>query len=565
MRSRMTGGSAAATAGAGVLICLMALPAQGGWRTAAGRTEAGFSLSPARPAPAAAPARPAAFSLTGPAAGGAKDRPVEPPASAGMPKNWDRFFVEIGILSVYSTISYWLDYHEWVEDWQYELTCEDQYRRFFTLEAIRFDSNAFSVNWTHVIGGSLYYQLARTNYLTWGESLLAAFGASLVYEYVSEWREVISVNDMFLTTAGGYAVGETWFQLSSYFHHQKSPLLRALAWMNPMLEINKLIDRNKPASKIYVDPGWHSFVLSAGWRESRTSGGEDIGTGYIAFESQIIHVPEYGRSGSVRKSLRDTSMTELSFELALRSMPAGVPDIQGGWDEDALFEVRAVSLAWYRQNIDDTGRGHALSIGLGSALTYLRKRPVVYDSRDVQVRLDPLPETPTDFREKMAVAHLAGPVVDWTGFFRGLKVRAVADAYVDFAMMGAYAFNAYSALHSIEGMKTTLNYYAYHYAFGFSVSGRVDLDWRGFWLRGLASYHAWDSIEGLDRFQDDLTDDGNVEDSRTRYLLKAGWRVPKQRVRLFFALEEVRRWGRIADVEASGRETRTYAGLSYLF
>jgi len=30
-------------------------------------------------------------------------------------------------------------------------------------------------------------------------------------------------------------------------------------------------------------------------------------------------------------------------------------------------------------------------------------------------------------------------------------------------------------------------------------------------------------------------------------------------------VEGIHRWGKIAEVEAGGRETRTYAGLSFLF
>ena len=104
----------------------------------------------------------------------------------------------------------------------------------------------------------------------------------------------------------------------------------------------------------------------------------------------------------------------------------------------------------------------------------------------------------------MSVTHLVGPVVDWTRFGRKLKVRVVADAYADFAMMNAYAFNAYSAVHAIDGMKTTLAYFGYHYALGASASGRVDLDWGNFWVRGLASAHAYGSWDGRDRFESEL-------------------------------------------------------------
>jgi hypothetical protein len=487
------------------------------------------------------------------------------PAPAAMAKNWRRALLEVGGFLAYSTIRYWIEYSQWIEDWQYELTCEDQYRRFLTLEAVRFDSNAFFVNWTHALAGAFYYQIARANRLTWAESFLMAFGSSLFYEYIGEWREVISVNDMILTSFGGYSIGEPWHQLASYFSRRRSPLLRALGFIDPFIKLNAWLDRKNPASKVYAEPGWHGFELSAGWRRLSAPGATPLDTAYIGIETRIVHVPEYGQPGVFRKTLRDTSVSEFSMDLALGRRRPGEENLRPGLDEEAYFFTRVVGLAAYRQNIDALSRGYAFSVGLGSAFTYLRKRPIYYDSRDFQVHVTPAPEPPVDFRDKMAVVHIAGPVVDWTRFSRTFRLRAMADAYLDFAMMNAWAFNAYSRLHPIAGLKTTLTYYGYHYAFGASFSGRLDFEWRGLELRGLLSWHIWDSIEGIDRYQNELISDGNVVDTRTRFLLKAGWRVPALPLRLFATVEGIHRWGKIADVEASGRETRTYAGLSFLF
>jgi hypothetical protein len=486
-------------------------------------------------------------------------------APAAMAKNWRRAFLELGVFMAYATIRYWVEYSAFIEDWQYELTCEDQYRRFLTLEAIRFDSNCFNVNWTHSLAGALYYQIARANRLNWPESFLVALGGSLFYEYVGEWREVISINDVIITSVGGLSIGEPWHQLANYFDHQRSPLLKALGFINPFLKVNAWLDRKNPASKVYVNPGWHAFEVSAGWRRAAVPGGTPRDTAYIAIETRIVHVPEYGHPGVFRKTLRDTSVSELSMNAALGRRPPGELDLRPGLDEETDFSTRIVGLAAYRQDIDALSRGYAFSIGLGSAFTYLRKRPVYYDSRDYQVHMTPAPVPPVDFRDKMAVVHIAGPVVDWTRFARTFTLRAVAEAYLDFAMMNAWAFNAYSRLYPIEGLKTTLTYYGYYYGFGTTFSGRLDFAWRGFELRGMLSWHIWDSVEGLDRFQNELVNDGNVVDTRSRFFFKVGWRIPALPLRLFATVEGIHRWGKIGDVRASGRETRTFAGLSFLF
>jgi len=543
---------------AAVAVCLVAASA----RPAGAAVRPVFSL--AAPSVSERP-DPSGFSLAAPREADEDDEAGPASSDLVMPKKWRRALVQLGIVSVYSTYRYWRDYHEWIEDWQYELTFADQYKRFLTTEAIRFDSNSYPTNWSHIPGGGLYYLLARSNYLDWEESLLATFVSSALYEYVSEWREVISVNDMFLTTFGGYSLGETWFQLADYFHHQSSPLLKALGFMNPVNKLNQWLDRKDPASHVYAQPAWASLVLSAGWWRSSETGRPASSSGLVALETQLIRVPEYGRPGTVRKVLRDTSLSELALAAKLRGPRDDESHLRGGLSDEVDIFARVVGLSWFRQRIDELGRGSSLSIGLGSALTYLRKRPTLYDVRASQVRIDPPPETPTDFRDKMAVTHLLGPVVDWTRFGRNLRVRLVADAYVDFALMNAFAFNAYSALHPIEGLKTTLAYYGYHYAYGASSSVRMDLDWGHLWLRGLVSGHVWDSWEGLDRFQDEIRDDIDAADTRTRFLLQAGWRLGTAPLRVFAGIEGIHRWGRVGEVRASGGETRTFAGLSYLF
>jgi hypothetical protein len=482
-----------------------------------------------------------------------------------MRPNYRRAIVQNGLFAVYATYRYWSSYHLWIEDWQFRLTWADQYRRFLTTEAITFDSNAYITNWTHVVGGALYYQMARASHLSWPESMLGAFISSAFYEYVSEWREVISINDMTFTTFGGYAVGEPWFQLSDYFHHQTSPVLKVLAYMNPINELDHWLDRKKPASRIYAVPGWTDLVFSAGWWRSSETGRPARDAAIISLETQLIRTPEYGKPGTFSRVQHDTSLSELAFTAALRQRSPSDTDLHSGLNDEIDFYTRVVGLSWYKQSIDELGRGSAFSIGLGSALTYLRKRPVYYDARGAQVHIVPPPETPTGFTDKMTVAHLFGPVLDWTRFGRGVKVRVVADAYFDFAMVNATAMNAYSAAFPITGMKTTLSYYGYYYGYGGSTSARVDVDWGRLWVRGLVSGHAWGSWQGRDRFQSDITNNVAEADTRTRYLLKAGWRFGATPLRLFAGVEGIHRWGRIAEIAAATQETRTFAGLSYIF
>jgi hypothetical protein len=492
-------------------------------------------------------------------------RGEKPKPEAPMKKRWGRAVLETAVFLGYSTVRYWIEYSQFIEDWQYELTWEDQFKRFFTTEALRFDSNCFNINWTHGLAGALYYQISRANRLSWLESLLMTTGGSLFYEYVGEWREVISVNDMIFTSVGGYPLGEPWYQLGRYFHHRKSFFPRVLGFLNPFVEFNQWLDRKDPASKVYIEPGWGSLEITAGWKRHATSGRETVDSVAVGFDMQLIHVPEYGKPGTFRRTLRDTLFSEMSLEMSLRERLPADPATRDGLDEDVHFFTRVVSWAAYRQDIDELSRGHAVSLGLGSAFSYVRRRPTIYDAQSIRVKIDPPPEEPVDFRDKIAVVHMLGPVLDWTSFGRDWKLRSVTDAYLDFALAGSAAINEYSRLRGLDGLKTTLHYYGYHYGFGASFSTRLDLEWRGFRLRGLVSGHVWDSVEGIDRFQADITDDGNAVDTRVRYLFKASWKLPGLPLRIYAAHEGLRRWGRINDVEGRSFDAKTGAGLTFLF
>jgi hypothetical protein len=114
----------------------------------------------------------------------------------------------------------------------------DQRERLFTFEAWRFDTNLFRVNWTHQLAGSLYYNFARANRLTWLESTLVTLCGALWWEFVTEWREVISINDLIFTTVGGYAGGEAFYQLGRFLQDTRA----AIRLPQSPLEIQAVIE-----------------------------------------------------------------------------------------------------------------------------------------------------------------------------------------------------------------------------------------------------------------------------------------------------------------------------------
>jgi hypothetical protein len=475
-----------------------------------------------------------------------------------------RAWLELAGFQGFSIASYWIRYKtHFLEDWQFKMTFDSQVKRILLLQGWRFDSNNFKLNWTHSLAGSIYYQFSRTNHASWLYSWMMSVVGSTIWE-CSEWKEVVSLNDQIMTGLGSFAIGEPWYQVGHYLAHQSGFLWQALSFMNPFLKINHWLDRKDPRVRNYVPPGWHDFGLAAGVRNLSMAGRPAETAVYFEVHARLTGLPEYGKAGDVRRTFRDTSLSSMSLDYSARN----------GTADETRFSSSAVPWGSFRQKIDDNLEGYSLIVGLGSSFEYFKKRSFdYYDLNPVPVNMgiDLHLEVPRNFTDKLAIVHLAGPVVDWTVFRRGWKLRSVASASFDFGLINAYALNGYSQLHhtppsdTIDGMKTTVLYYGYYYGFGGTLSGRTDLDWGAFRGHALASFGAWGSADSLDRFQVRVTNNAHLSDSRFRYLFGAGWKVPRVPVEVFVTYEGVERRGRLLEARAGTLEKRLFAGLEFSF
>ena len=475
-----------------------------------------------------------------------------------------RAWLELVGFQAFSVGSYWIRYKShFVEDWQFKMTVDSQFKRIVLLKGWRFDSNNFKLNWTHSLAGGIYYQFGRTNHASWLYSWMISVVGSTFWE-LTEWKEVISLNDQIMTGLGGFAIGEPWYQVGHYLAHQSGLLFQALSFMNPVLKFNHWLDRKDPGVGNYVQPGWHDFGLAAGVRRLSTAGRPSETAVYFEVHTRLIGLPEYGRAGDVRRTFRDTYFSSMSLDYAARN----------GTADETRFSTAAVPWGSFRQKIDDNLEGYSLIVGLGSSFEYFKKRSFdYYDLNPVPVYqgIDLHLEIPRNFTDKLAIVHLAGPVLDWTVFRRGWKLRTVATAYFDFGLINSYALNRYSQLHhtplsdTIDGMKTTVFYYGYYYGFGGTFSGSTDLEWGAFRGHALASFGAWGSADSLDRFQDKVTNNAHLTDTRFRYLFGAGWKVPRVPFEIFVKYEGVQRRGRLLEIRTAGLEKRIFAGLEFSF
>jgi len=175
----------------------------------------------------------------------------------------------------------------WVFDWDWAYVGFESWSRNLEL-GWQWDETQFAINmFVHPYHGSLYFDAARANCLTFWESVPVTFFGSWTWEFFGEkWRP--SLNDFWMTGYGGVAIGEMLHRLSAAIIDEEQAgggrIAREFAAMliNPLGGLNRLGRgewvRQRPNA---VDrlPGHYLARLKAGGRIVREAESPESATG----------------------------------------------------------------------------------------------------------------------------------------------------------------------------------------------------------------------------------------------------------------------------------------------
>ena len=473
--------------------------------------------------------------------------------------NLGRATLEYFTVLLYSWPNHLRTYDGRLEEWEFGWNWDDQLRRTFTLDGWRFDSNSFFMNYGHVLAGASYYNIARSNNMNVFQSFLFNTAGSLFWEYIPEWRQVISINDVVYNVFGALSMGEALFQVSKYFMNKKGFIYRLLEFTNPLTKMNKWLDgktiepwqKTSPASSGFFD-------IFFGQRYLNALDNGDIGkTFWIGIETRLRSFPDINRK---EFSGPDPSInfTEVRWNMST--------DKDGKAEANFRALVQLFSLV--NQKIDKNNRGHSFSFGLASAFTYYRRRPVAfYDSHKVRPRhgVDLHLEEPRNFTDKYTAVHMLGPRIEYTAYRGDLSFRISTSVFLDFSFVNALALNTYSADNDISLTKTSMLYFGFYYAYGATLNTNLTLSYKNLMLEGRLWAHAWDSIEGRDRFQDEILDDFDIDDQRLRWTMDIKYVFSRLPFGLLLRYEVNHRSGVIKEVRETDTISRWAGGLVVRF
>ena len=389
-------------------------------------------------------------------------------------------FETVAVLGI-GVAQYWMHPKDNSRDWDFP-----RWSDRLSSSGIRFDNNTHVTNNVlHPLAGSAYYGLSRANGLGVGTSALYSLAASAVWEWGLEWREKVSVNDMVATTVGGMSAGEFFIQLASYLNSApaETNFAQDVAKTTlgfPVWVHDRVDDRRAPSAPARDNLGFsssyhHRFTLGFenAWIDDGAGTSQEIRG--VALSSQLVSLPGYLEPQSFSTTFARGNFTRGAFDLLF----------DGTGVQEAALKFDAVLLGYYTQQAHPAVIG-AL-VGLATGLEFL--------DRDT-----------LKFGDQYGLLHCFGPEVGTTLKGNGYQLNLRGRAYADFAAIRSLAWPQVKAEAPGDTYKSSLSR---QYQYNFGISGRLAADLQVQALRLFAElgWGGYRSIQGIDRFQEEITRD----------------------------------------------------------
>lgn len=357
--------------------------------------------------------------------------------------------VQVGAIVVESlgvfvvpTIYYWSTTEHQAVDWTLDWDWASWKAKLLSTDKLLFDTNPFHVNaLRHPLIGVLDYQIARTNGLDALGSMAFAYATGVLWEYLVEYREDPSLNDMIANGAGGIAIGEPLYQIGQLWRGGKPTLLDRVhtALFSPWDTVHDLYRAPRVARAVRA---WRAIIVGAGpavrWTDAGVVRELVVDADLDVVAHQAFVVPG-ARSGPIAAG----AWSRLALGASVRS-----------GDADALsrtfLHTRTTIVGSYQQASNGTGRLAAI----GTGFTYRYDR----DGND---------------RDRLGIFHLAGAQLQLAIRRRDRALWIDLASYGDFALVDPLAFSSPGDLPRPPPYFTSMQADGYYYAAGFSVLGRV--------------------------------------------------------------------------------------------
>jgi hypothetical protein len=420
--------------------------------------------------------------------------------------------------------------------------------RYFTFDRDRFNTNAIG----HPLAGTIYYQIARGNGLGVGASFLTTVAASTLWKYFGEPNQKLSINDLIVTPAAGWVIGEATYRLGRLFADGEPNLVNCLgaAIFSPVAALNDApVCHGKRGGDAFDERGfsrriWHrlSFELGAARTSFDHGPGDDRDETTFGLAARITTHALYRQPGWGTSTARPGQWTDLGA----RWLTDG-RSISGGF-----LHADSLVLGRYWRAYDDAigpsaePDGHGLLLGLGSSFDY--------DARSL----------PSLWDRTLAVG-LLGPMVELSARHGRLAVRVTLAASYGFAQVTSLAYAAAAPTFANVITKSVLKDQGYYYGQGLLTFGELEAELADFRLTLDGRSQSFWSIDFRDDQQDKVENNFTLRDTRLFLSAMTSWQVFGGPVRLAAAFESIIRDSGLPGYAANSEERRVVGLLSLVF
>ncbi|MEY4549061.1 MAG: hypothetical protein RL685_5256 [Pseudomonadota bacterium] len=434
---------------------------------------------------------------------------------------------------------YWIAASSNHRDWDFPRWSER-----FDQANIRFDNNTHVTNnLLHPLAGGAYYGLARANGLGVGESVLYAQVASAVWEWGLEWREKVSINDMVTTTAAGTAAGEFLVQLAAYLNSAPDgggALQSAAAstlgfpvWIHEKLD-ERSADPTPQKDRLGFSSAYHhrfTLDLQSAWLDDAAERTEQLRG--VRLGAQLASLRGFLEPQSFSTYFARGNFSEASLDLQFTG--AGLSSA------DVAFD--AVLAGYYAQW--STPRVTGVIVGLGTGLEFVERNAL-------------------DRRDQYALAHFAGPSLVLFQKGSSFSWTLASRLYGDFAPIRSLAWPRVKAAAPGATYKSSLEG-EYQYNLGGSLRSYAELRFHALLLSVEHMLGRYASIEGLDRFQEQITRDLEGSEHLDERKLTLAIEPPGALVRAYAGVERSSHVSELGGVRSGRLERRFVTGVGLAF
>lgn len=457
-----------------------------------------------------------------------------------------RMLLETGVYLLGGTVWYFAGQEVNEVDWDLTVDATSLKTKFLGLSQVRFDNNTFLFNQVyHPLAHAGIHLTARANDMSPFLAFAYVFSASLLWEYIGELREKVSINDMIVSPMTGWAWGEVAYQYGEYFASPESRgrhLHRAVTGFFGIPRVfHDWLDDEKPPS--FTPPRFHPeprASLVGGARQYGDGPSEVLTTMEIA--SKMTVMPGWGTPGRDFQRFRDGNFSDLEASLQFSARQVEI-------DVDATATIAGI----YGRDIKsvrDGEYGTEFMIGGGRGYRLISREGA-------------------NFADRVALAHLFGPTSQARLFLPGgVRVDLGLDAFFDFTAIRTLALDQLTDSYGeqvLDEIRTDTQKHGYYFGWGFTVSPSIAVDLQRARLELATDISRVRSIQGVDRFQERVTREIILRDLvfETRAALILPLPVPWLDVRIQGHLEQRRSALDEFNVERTYRELQ--AGLQSRF